>query len=144
MKNAKPFSAALVTVLMAACARTQVQPVASHVISNAAAVDRICIIENARVASKEFLGTYQSVLQQRGYKVEVISGGKAYSLDRCPYVSEYTAFFHWDMVFYLRAAELRIYKDGKPAGRAVYQSRNSRFISEEEALTRMVNQMLPK
>ena len=136
--------AVLVTLLLVACSTTRVKPVAPQVIGSAASVDRICIVENPRVAVKEFVNTYQSALEQRGYKVEVIRDRKAYSLAMCPYLSEYTAFYAWDMVFYLSYAELTIYKDGKVAGSAVYRARSSRLVSDEEAVTRLVKELLPQ
>lgn len=138
------------TLALCACATSRVAPVRPapepprSLEGEPAAVSgvkRICIVENPRVAS-DFLDSYTVALKEKGYAVEVIRK-KAYSLTMCPVMSEYVAFWRWDLTYYLAHADLRIYRDGKPAGRAVFNARNSRFITTEGTVKDLVNKLFP-
>jgi hypothetical protein len=102
---------------------------------------RICIVENSRVR-EDFLDAYKAALSAKGYEVEVFKNTPQVS--QCPLTTRYVAYWAWDMVLYMRYAELRVYRDGKPAGRAVFEARSSRMIDPETKLRELVDQMLPK
>ena len=124
------------------CARSQVTPVATSAVPapTASGAKRICIIENPRVRS-DFLDAYKAALSGRGYEVQVYANTPQVS--ECPLTTRYVAYWAWDMVLYMRSAELRVYRDGKPAGRAVYQARSSRLVDTESKVRELVDQLLP-
>jgi hypothetical protein len=107
----------------------------------AVALKRICIIENTRVKN-DFLEPYRSALLARGYEVEVFP--KTPPSSQCPLTTRYVAYWSWDLVLYLQYAELRVYRDGKPAGRAEFRARSSRFIDTEATVKQLVDQLFPK
>lgn len=137
-------------LVLGACARSHVTPVPAAAIQSgpgataanpAPAPTRICIIENPRVRS-DFLDAYKAALSSRGYEVEVVK--ETPQVSQCPLTTRYVAYWAWDMVLYMRQAELRVYRDGKPAGRAVFQARSSRFIDTEAKVKELVDQLLPQ
>ncbi len=101
----------------------------------------ICVVENPRV-QKEFLDAYTKALGERGYAVQVFP--KTPPASQCPLTSRYTATWAWDLVYYMAYAELRVYRDGNPAGRAEFRARGSRLIDTESKLKELVDQLLPK
>ena len=118
----KIILAALFPVLaLGACSTKQVSPVAMH------EEKRICIIENPKVLH-DFLGAYRRALEERGFQVEVVAPASPPST--CPVTTTYVGFWRWDLFLYLAYAELRVYKGGQPAGRAVYNARSSRTGAE--------------
>lgn len=124
--------ASLVALALSACATRQVNPVYMQ------EEKRVCIIENPRVLH-DFLGAYRRTLEGRGFQVEVFPETANASV--CPVTTMYTANWRWDMVLYLAYAELRVYKDGKPAGRAIHNARGSRFITAEGKIQEMVDEL---
>lgn len=115
------LAALCAALLLGACSTKQVTPVAIP------EEKRICIIENPKVLH-DFLGAYRRALEARGFQVEVI--GPASQPSACPMTTAYVGFWRWDLVLYLAYAELRVYKGGQPAGRAVYNARSSRSGAE--------------
>lgn len=142
----KSIATALGAVLvLSACATSRVTPVRPAATGQPdakalAEVRRICVIENPRV-KPEFLDAYRSALSARGYEAVVFK--KTPPSAECPLTSRYTAHWAWDLVFYLSYAELQIYREGTPAGRAEFRARGSRLIDTEAKVKELVNQMLP-
>lgn len=100
---------------------------------------QICIIENERVRAG-FLAAYRKAVEDKGYDVRVLS--QTAQLSACPITSRYVA--HWGVdlvVVYMAYADIRVYDKGQPAGRAVY--RGNKFISAEEKVQELVNQLFP-
>ena len=81
-------------------------------------VKQVCIIENPRVRA-DFLEAYRKALQDKGYQADVIPEGS--SLGACPVTSKYVAYWAWDLVLYMTSAQLDVYRDGRPAGRALFR-----------------------
>ena len=106
-----------------------------------AKLKRICIVENARVLG-DFLEAYRRALSASGYEVQVFPRTPPASL--CPLTTRYVAYWKWDFGMYLEYAELRVYRDGQPAGRAEYRARSSRVTDAEPTLTKLIDQLLPK
>ena len=102
---------------------------------------KICVVENPRV-QKDFLDAYTKALSERGYEVQVFP--KTPPTSQCPLTSRYTATWAWDLVFYMAYAELRVYRDGNPAGRAEFRARGSRLIDTESKVKELVDQLLPR
>jgi hypothetical protein len=128
------LAACIVVLLACGCARSRV--------SSASMGDakEVCIIENPRVRSG-FLEAYQQALAARGYSTKLLSGSS--SLSACPIVSKYVAYWGWDVVLYLQSASLYVYRDGRPAGHAVFDARSSRLFSTEGKLRELVAQLYP-
>lgn len=64
-------------------------------------------------------------------------------------VSTYEAIYRWDLAIYLARADLRIWVDGREAGRAVYDSLSgganmNKFIRTEPKLIELVDLLFPK
>lgn len=98
----------------------------------------ICIIDNPRVRA-DFLQAYQQALVSRGYAAKVIQSTS--SLGACPVTSKYVAYWQWDVVMYMSSAEISVYRDGRPAGRALFDARGSHFTSVEDKVREMVAQL---
>jgi hypothetical protein len=126
--------AATLAVGLGACAKSQVSPVASLDIK------QICVIENPKVRTS-FLDSYRKALEERGYTVRVLPDTAR--LSSCPVTSTYVAYWWWDIVLYMRHAELEIYKDEKLAGRAVFEAGQSRLFTDDGKIRELVTQLLP-
>jgi hypothetical protein len=124
------FAALAAALAACACASTRVTPVDMQ------GVTRVCIIENPRVKF-DFLGAYRRALEERGFQVEVHP--ETTRLSVCPVTSRYTANWRWDLVLYLAYAELRVYRDARPAGRAIFNARSSRLIAAEATINDLVD-----
>jgi len=128
------------TLLMSACAiRQQVRPVERF------EEKQVCIVENTAVKNG-FLEVYRRTLTQKGYEVRVMPASAA--LTECPIMSTYTANWRWDLATYMAFAEIKVYKNAKPSGDAVYDSTHgsgnmNKFISAETKITELVNQLFP-
>jgi hypothetical protein len=137
---------ALITALgLAACARSHVAPVPASQVSPAASPDtgatkQICIVENPRVR-QDFLDSYRAALQAKGFAVTVVP--KNPQASTCPLYTRYVAHWAWDLVVYLRFAQLDIYREGKQVGQAIHDARSSRFIDTEAKIKELVNQLFP-
>jgi len=130
MKTVVP--AAVLACALCACAANRVNPVAME------GAKEVCIIENPRVRP-EFLQAYQNALREKGYEPRVLP--PAASLGECAVISKYVAYWAWDMVLYMSSAELEVYKNGRPAGRALFRARSSRFINAEDKVRELVAQL---
>ena len=107
----------------------------------------LCLVRNSEVVQGGFHDVYVRVLEKKGFKVRSLPD-KA-PVTSCPLVATYEAIYRWDLAIYLARADLRIYADGKEAGRAVYDSLSgganmSKFIRTEPKLTELVDQLFPK
>jgi hypothetical protein len=112
----------LAALAAAACSTKQVTPVAMG------DEKRICIIENPKVRF-DVLNTYREALEKRGFQVQVLAPSTSPS--GCPVTTTYTGLWRLDFpLVYLAYAELRVYRDGRPTGRAVYNARASRNSAE--------------
>jgi hypothetical protein len=117
-----------------ACARNQVSSATME------GAREVCIIENPRVRS-DFLEAYQQALAAKGYTTRVLSRDS--SLSACPVVTKYVAHWSWDLVVYLQSASLYVYRDGRPAGQAVFDARTSRLFSTDGKVRELVAQLYP-
>ena len=132
---------AVLPFALAACAISQkVTPV------TALDTKQVCIVVNPAVFNEGFLKTYERVLIAKGYQVRQLPVGS--SLIECPVLSTYTANWRWDLAMYMNYAEIKVYNNAKPVGEAIYDSRNGganmgKFISAENKITELVNQLYP-
>ena len=107
----------------------------------------LCLVRNSEVVQDGFHDVYVRVLEKKGFKVRSLPD-KAPTTS-CPLLATYEAIYRWDLAIYLARADLRIYADGKEAGRAVYDSLSgganmSKFIRTEPKLTELIDQLFPK
>lgn len=87
------------------------------------------------------------VLEKKGFKVRWLPDKSP--VTSCPLVGTYEVIYRWDLAIYLARADLRIYADGKEAGRAVYDSLSgganmNKFVRTESKLTELIDQLFPK
>lgn len=125
----------IAALALAGCASKQVSRVDTR------GETRVCIIENPRVLH-DFLGAYRRALEERGFTVEVLP--ETARPTACPITTMYTAHWRWDLVLYLASADLRVYRDGVQAGRAVHAARQSRFFAAEDKIKELVNELFPR
>lgn len=127
---------ALLAPLLVACSSVQkVDPVTSH------SGEKVCIVENSDVR-EGFLSAYRRAVEAKGLEVLVVPATSGTGV--CPLTSTYTANWHWDLAMYMRHAEISIYRDGQPAGQAMYDAHTagmSKFINADEKIQELVNQL---
>jgi hypothetical protein len=104
----------------------------------------LCLVRNSEVVQDGFHDVYVKVLERKGFRVRSLPD-KA-PVDACPLLSTYEAIYRWDMAIYLARADLRVFADGKEAGRALYDSLSgganmNKFIRTEPKLTELVDQL---
>ncbi|CUI03546.1 Sbal_3080 family lipoprotein [Massilia antarctica] len=105
----------------------------------------VCIIDNPAVRAT-FIDAYQHALSNKGYEVKKLAAGA--SLVECPVTSTYTATWRWDMAMYMAYADIVVYKNAKPAGKATYDATRGggnmgKFIAAEKKITELVDQLFP-
>ncbi len=107
----------------------------------------LCLVRNSEVVQDGFHEVYERVLVKKGFKVRWLQDKAA--VTSCPLVGTYEVIYRWDLAIYLARADLRVYADGKEAGRAVYDSLSgganmNKFVRTEPKLTELVDQLFPK
>ena len=138
--NAKIGCAVLALCSLSACAIQQtVKPVEKF------ASKTVCIVENPAVR-KSFLQAYDDALTNRGYTVRQLPADA--SLIECPITSTYAASWRWDLAMYMISADIMVYNNGKPAGKAIYDSKRAglntnKYISAEKKIAELVGQLFP-
>lgn len=127
---------ALLTPLLGACSSVQkIDPVESR------SGERVCIVENLDVR-EGFLSAYRSAVEAKGLEVQIVPATADKSV--CPLTSTYTASWNWDLAMYMRYAQISIFRDGQPAGQALYDAHTagmSKFINAEEKIQELVGQL---
>ena len=136
----KRFPLLFLLCLAVGCAiHQQVDPVPS------VEVHELCIINNPDVR-EGFLNAYQQAIQAKGFQTKILD--QSAIPNDCPLSSTYTANWRWDLALYMAFAEIKIYKEGKQVGRAVYDSLGgsgnlSKFIDAEKKVKELVDQLFP-
>jgi hypothetical protein len=107
----------------------------------------LCLVRNSEVVQDGFHDVYVRVLEKKGFNVRTLPDKSP--VTSCPLVATYEAIYRWDLAIYLARADLRIYADGKEAGRAIYDSLSgganmNKFIRTEPKLTELIDQLFPK
>ncbi|MFP7723630.1 Sbal_3080 family lipoprotein [Lysobacter sp. A3-1-A15] len=140
----KPLIAlALMALALSGCAITQ--EVTPSGLNQRA--QEVCLVRNSEVVQDGFHEVYVRVLEKKGFRVRTLPDGSPSTA--CPLVATYEAIYRWDMAIYLARVDLRIWADGREAGRAVYDSLSgganmSKFVRTEAKLTELVDQLFPK
>ena len=107
----------------------------------------LCLVRNSEVVQDGFHEVYERVLVKKGFKVRWLPDKSP--ITSCPLVGTYEVIYRWDLAIYLARADLRIYANGKEAGRAVYDSLSgganmNKFVRTEPKLTELIDQLFPK
>lgn len=105
----------------------------------------VCVVDNPKVRST-FADSYKQALRNKGYEVRQLD--KDASLIECPITSTYVANWKWDLAMYMSFADITVYNNGKPAGRATYDSTRGganmgKFIGADKKVTELVDQLFP-
>jgi len=106
--------------------------------------DELCLVRNSEVVQDGFHDVYVKVLERKGFRVRSLPDKTA--VDACKLLATYEAIYRWDLAIYLARADLRVFADGKEAGRAVYDSLSgganmNKFVRTEAKLTELVDQL---
>ncbi|NHZ96991.1 Sbal_3080 family lipoprotein [Massilia sp. CCM 8734] len=105
----------------------------------------VCIVQNGNVRAT-FLDAFERALSNKGYEVRRLDSDA--SLIACPVTSTYTASWRWDLAMYMSYADIVVYKNGKPSGKATYDATRGggnmgKFIGAEKKITELVDQLFP-
>jgi len=127
----------LIGLSVGACSHSEVVPVAGL------DTKEMCVIERrgAGALDADFLRAYQQALRDKGYSTKVLPPNSP--LGSCPVVSTYSARWSLDPFLYLQSAELYVYKNGRPSGRALFQAPHSAFFTTEGKVQELVRQLYP-
>jgi hypothetical protein len=135
MKNV--LGIACVLPFLGACSSVQkIDPAPSY------AGETLCIVENADVR-ESFLVAYSKAVAVKGLQVKRLPAGAR--LTSCEAVSTYTANWSWDLLMYMRYAQISIYREGRLSGQATYDAHTavfSKFINAEQKINELVDQLL--
>ena len=109
-------------------------------------IQEICIIEDPAVRAG-FLRAYKRVLREKGYMIRILE--EHANLDDCELTSTYMGRWKWDLALYMALAEIKVFRNGKQTGEAIYDSRSGgglvfkKFIKGEEKIFELVNLLFP-
>jgi hypothetical protein len=109
-------------------------------------MERVCIVENPEVTVDGFLSIVQQEFLRHGIRTNAYSGSTMPT--DCEYHMQYSARRGWDMVTYLKFAELRITRQGELVGAATYRHAGgfglNKYASTEKKLRRLIDRLLVK
>jgi len=105
----------------------------------------ICVIENSDVRH-EFLEAYSRALSGKGLTVRMLPAET--SVGSCPLTSTYAANWRWDLALYLAYANLKVYRNSRLVGEAMYNSLNAaantdKFINATSKIQKLTDQLFP-
>lgn len=139
MKTRLVTSLLLLAALSGCAIRQTVKPVEQF------AGRQVCIIETPSVRTS-FLDAYKQALSAKGYVARQLPASA--SLVECPITSTYTANWRWDLALYMAYAEITVYNNGRPSGKATYDATGGsgnmgKFIDAEKKINELVDQLFP-
>ena len=105
----------------------------------------ICVIENPAVKA-EFLPAFRRALESKGFAVKQLP--KDATPKDCPLTATYSADWRWDLLLYLEIAEINVFRNGEPAGKAIHDSRNAglnfgKYVGAENKIRELVDKLFP-
>ena len=139
MPNAGRALAVLSLLTVAGCSiTTHVDPLPPSTIPS------LCIADNPKVFSKQFLPTMQAQLARRGIATTVYEGAPPAG---CTMHVEWEAHWSWDIALYLEYADIKVYDGDALVGRATYDARGGdarldKFGRGDEKLAKLLDQLL--
>ena len=98
-------------------------------------------------SSSRFFKSVQKELREKGYKIRILE--EHANLDDCELTSTYMGRWKWDLALYMALAEIKVFRNGKQTGEAIYDSRSGgglvfkKFIKGEEKIFELVNLLFP-
>ena len=106
---------------------------------------QVCVVESPEV-KPGVLEAYQRALSAKGYQVRQLA--PTASLVECRITSTYVANWRWDLALYLAYAQINVYDNGKPVGKATYDATRGggnmgKFIDADSKIVELVNQLFP-
>ncbi len=106
---------------------------------------QICIVDNPAVRAT-FYDAYKNALSSKGYVVKQLPPSS--SLIECQVTSTYTANWRWDLAMYMSFADITVYNNAKPVGKATYDSTRgggnmNKFIDANKKIIELVDQLFP-
>jgi hypothetical protein len=103
----------------------------------------VCIERNAKVVVEGFLPAVEEGFRRHGIQTVVYDPPVP---SKCQYVLTYTARQSWDIVRFMRYAELRLRDGEKTIGTATYRHRGgfglNKWASTESKMQRLIDQLL--
>jgi len=111
----------LLLVLSVGCTSIEVRPIPAE--EN---LKEISIKENPKVTVEDYLPLVEKAFHERGIKTNTFKESQEAP---SPYILTYTALRSWDFVTYLSHAELKLEKNGKTIGEAIYHLRGKGGLS---------------
>jgi len=129
-----------IAAFLCACTITQTVDPVTQIDSN-----EVCIIEDPAVR-EGFLPELEKVLRDKNATIRRLELSAKRS--ECPIVVTYTARWSWDLAMYMSYAEIVVYQDGTPAGKALYDAtkgggRMDKFVDAEPKIRELVNELFP-
>jgi len=105
------------------------------------------MIAKDRKIRQGFTDTYRYALQGKGFTVRQLKPGSNPS--DCYRSTQYTATWRWDLALYMSYAEIKVFENGQPVGKAVYDARYaglalSKFIHAESKIMELVDALFPQ
>lgn len=111
----KAAAVALCAVLLAGCTSMNVERVPAETLKR---IERVCIERNPRVIVTDFLPVVQDAFRRHGIQTAVYDGTLP---GDCEFVLTYTARQGWDMVNYLKYAQLELREGSSVIGAVEYR-----------------------
>lgn len=131
---------AFLTMFVAACTSIHI----SKIDPQAYPMRLVCIEENPEVTVDGFVIAVQNGFQRHGIPSKVFVGSTA--PQGCEYVLQYTARRGWDMVSFLKYAEIRVSHQGMLVGSATYRHAGgfgfNKYASTETKVYRLTDKLL--
>lgn len=105
----------------------------------------VCVINNPDVR-EGFEQTLLKSIQERGYDPRTLAASA--NLSDCPTAVTYVGRWSWDLTIYMSYAHVQVFREGKLAGDALYDSTSgggnmAKFINAEPKIREMVFQLFP-
>lgn len=103
----------------------------------------ICIIQNPGVKA-DFVVAYEKALLMKGYSVKILESKS--NLKQCIITSTYNAIWKWDLALYMQYAKIKIFRNGKTFGAAIYDAtlgggRPDKFVNAADKINELVDKL---
>lgn len=125
-----------ICLALSACTAVSVDPV-----SSTTALDIICIVDNPKVAVKDFVSVVETRFAHHGVTTKLVS-----SRDDCPITLDYTAERSWDLKPFLNYALLTLRDNGTTIGKAEYRHKGgfalTKFAGTATKMNPVIDELL--
>ena len=135
----RPFLTATLVSLLAACTSVRV----SAVDPRYKPISRVCIERNPKVMVDDIAGVIEDGFRRHGIATAMYDPPVPQD---CAYVLTYTALRSWDMVSFMKYAELHLRDGQQTIGSATYQHRGgfglNKWASTESKMRPVIDELL--